>query len=74
VHEGRALVTVDVELADDPSLLADEDHELGAGGEGAGQVIVELAYVLDELVLLLGHCGAADPVAYLICGLNSSSR
>ena len=72
MREGRALVAVDVELADDPSsrmrITSSE------WGEGAGQAIVELAYVLDELVLLLGHCGAADPVVYLICGLHSSSR
>src|SRR3712207_9338666 len=57
--ESAALVAVDVELADDLARVADEDDELGAGGERAGQVVVELAHVLDQLVLVFGYRGAA---------------
>src|SRR5215211_8721558 len=64
-RKGRALVAVYVELADDPAVLTDEDHQLRAGAQGAGQVVVDLAHVLDDLVSVLGHRGTADAFAHL---------
>ena len=37
-----------------------EDDQLGAGVDGAGQVVLHLAHVLDDLVAVLRDGGAAD--------------
>jgi hypothetical protein len=42
----------------------DQDHQLRAGIERAGQVVVEIAHVLDDLGLSLGHGRAADALAH----------
>ena len=52
--EGADFVAVGVNLAQKALALPDQDDDLGANGRAAGQVVVQLAHVGDELVGLLG--------------------
>src|SRR5215208_59176 len=58
--EGCDGIRIYVELANYPALVPDQGDQLGAGVDRAGQVVLDLAHVIDDLVAVLGDRRAAD--------------